>query len=68
MPPREAIHQSFMFYTGSPGGGGHLGIFFGWYLPPGTPIWHPVLKKIFPKTDTPFYKWANFLYSVLESL
>ena len=47
-------------------------------MPPGTPNWHPVLKKIplkliprsriRPKTDTPFKKWANFLYSVLESL
>ena len=28
------------------GGGGHLGIFWGGYVPPGTPNWHPVLKKI----------------------
>ena len=38
------------------GGGGHLGYFFGGCVPPGTPNWHPVLKKISPKTDTPFYK------------
>ena len=25
-------------------------------------------SRIRPKTETPFYKWANFLYSVLESL
>ena len=35
-----------------PGGGGY---FFGGYVPPGTPNWHPVLKKIAPKIDTPFY-------------
>ena len=34
------------------GGGGALGYFLGGYLPPGTPNWHPVLKKIPPKTDT----------------
>ena len=38
-----------------PPGGGHLGRYFlGRYVPPGTPNWHPVLKKISPKTDTPF--------------
>ena len=37
-----------------PGGGGHLGIFLGGYVPPGTPNWHPVLKEISPKIDTPF--------------
>ena len=36
------------------GGGGALGYFLGVYVPPGTPNWHPVLKKIFPKIDTPF--------------
>ena len=46
--------------------GGALGCFLGRYVPPGTPNWHPVLKKLSPKTDTPFSKWANFLYSVLE--
>ena len=35
-------------------------------MPPGTQNWHPVLKKIPPKIDTLFYKWANFLYPVLE--
>ena len=35
-----------------PGGGGALGYFLGGYAPPGTPNWHPVLKKISPKTDT----------------
>ena len=48
--------------------GGALGYFLGGYVPPGTPNWHPVLKKNSPKIDTPFWKWANFLYSVLESL
>ena len=28
--------------------GGALGYFLGGYLPPGTPNWHPVLKKEFP--------------------
>ena len=50
----------------SPGGGGALGYFLGGYVPPGTPNWHPVLKKNSPKIDTPFKKWANFLYPVLE--
>ena len=30
------------------------GYFLGGYVPPGTPNWHPVLKKISPKIDTPF--------------
>ena len=43
--------------------GGGLGYFLGWYVPPGTPNWHPVLEmgqffiprsRIRPKTDTPF--------------
>ena len=40
--------------------------FLGGYVPPGTPNWHPVLKKISSKIDTPFSKWANFLYPILE--
>ena len=36
------------------GGGGALGYFLGGHVPPGTPNWHPVLKKISPKIDTPF--------------
>ena len=46
--------------------GGALGYFLGGYVQPGTPNWHPVLKKNSPKIDTPFYKRANFLYPVLE--
>ena len=34
--------------------GGALGYFLGGYVPPGTPNWHPVLKKISPKINTPF--------------
>jgi len=34
--------------------GGALGYFLGGYVAPGTPKWHPVLKKISPKTDTPY--------------
>ena len=37
-----------------PGGGGALGHFLGGYVPPGTPNWHPVLKKNSPKIDSPF--------------
>ena len=33
--------------------GGALGYFFGGYVPPGTPNWHPVLEKFSPKIDTP---------------
>ena len=40
--------------------GGALGYFLGGYVPPGTPNWHLVLKKISPEIDTPFWKWANF--------
>ena len=36
------------------GGGGALGHFLGGYVPPGTPNWYPVQKKISPKIDTPF--------------
>ena len=39
---------------GMPPGGGALGYFLGGYVPPGTPNWHPVLKKNFPNIDTPF--------------
>ena len=39
-------------YTHTPGG--TLGYFLGGYVPPGTPNWHPVLKTISPKIDTPF--------------
>ena len=42
------------------GGGGALEYSLGGYVPPGTPNWNPVLKKISPK------KWAKFLYPVLE--
>ena len=41
-------------YIVGPGGGGALGYFWGGYVPPGTPNWHPVPKKISPKIDTPF--------------
>ena len=39
--------------TYTPGGGGALGYFFGGYVPPGIPNWHPVLEKFSPKIDTP---------------
>ena len=31
----------------APGGGGALAFFLGGYVQPGTPNWHPVLKKKF---------------------
>ena len=34
--------------------GGALGYILGGYVLPGTPNWHPVLKKICPETDTLF--------------
>ena len=37
-----------------PGGGGHLGFFWVGMCRVGLPNWHPVLKKISPKIDTPF--------------
>ena len=46
-----AICKEFAF---DPGGEGALGYFWGGYVPPGTPNWHPVLKKISSKIDTPF--------------
>ena len=36
------------------GPGGALGYFLGGYMLPGTPNWHPVLKKISAKIDSPF--------------
>ena len=47
-------------------GGEALGYFLGGYVPPRMPNWHPILKKMSAKIDTLFYKWANFLYPVLE--
>ena len=37
-----------------PRGRGALGYFLGGYVPPGTPNWHPILKRNSPKIDTPF--------------
>ena len=50
--PCEQIFLSYMAF--SSGEGGALGYFLGGYVPPGTPDWHPVLKKNSPKIDTPF--------------
>ena len=38
----------------SQGGWGALGYFLGGYVPPRTPNWYPVLKRISPKIDIPF--------------
>ena len=62
-----------------PGGGGEGGtwVFFGWVCAAQNSKLAPHSKKnspkilliprsrIRPKSDTPFYKWANFLYSIL---
>ena len=40
------IFTKILLYTTPGGGGGALGYFLGGYVPPGTPNWHPVLKKI----------------------
>ena len=52
----DTLTLMIMFYNVSTpvGGGGALGYFLGGYVPPGTPNWHPVLKKISPEIDTPF--------------
>ena len=39
------IQMSSNMADGNPRGEGHLGIFGVWYVPPGTPNWHPILKK-----------------------
>ena len=43
----DAILHKLSDLPKSPGGA--LGYFLGGYVPPGTPNWHPVLEKIFPK-------------------
>ena len=48
----EGLHNCRKF--SQPPGGGALGYFLGGYVPLGTPNWHPVLKKISLKIDTPF--------------
>ena len=52
MPNQEPITSNRLLAEHP--GGGALGYFLGGYVPPGTPNWHPVLKKNSPKTDTPF--------------
>ena len=44
----------FRDFQASTPGGGALGYFLGGYVLHGTPNWHPVLKTISPKIDTPF--------------
>ena len=39
----------FAYWPRGGGGLGSLGYFLGGYVPPGTPNWHPVLKKFPPK-------------------
>ena len=53
-PKRVELLLRFVESVGHTPAGGHLGIFLGGYVPPGTPNWHPILKKLSPKIDTPF--------------
>ena len=58
MPEKKYFQEIFLVFkchvtAGIPFGGA-LGYFWGGYVPPGTPNWHPILKKYFPKIDTPF--------------
>ena len=48
------------------GGGGALGYFLGGYVPPGTPNWHPVLKKKNLKVMPRSRNGPIFVYPVLE--
>ena len=50
----SSIWKRIKVLLASGGGGGALGYFLGGYVPPGTPNWHPVLKKNSAKIDTPF--------------
>ena len=50
----------------SPGGGGGTWVFFGWVCATQDAKLAPHSKKMSTKIDTLFYKWANFLYPVLE--
>ena len=44
--PSAIVTSGYILWPQPPGGGGALGYFLGGYVPPGTPNWHPVLKKI----------------------
>ena len=50
----SAFTSVFWLISRPGGGGGGTWVFLGGYVPPGTPNWQPVLKKISPKIDTPF--------------
>ena len=52
-------------YKANPAWGGHLGIFWVGMCCLGLQIGTP-FEKSSPTIDTPFLKWANFLYPVLE--
>ena len=46
------VHRKLLSICLTVSRGGALGYFWGGYVPPGTPNWHPVLEKIFPKIGT----------------
>ena len=52
-PKRVELLLRFVESVGHTPAGGTW-VFFGAYVPPGTPNWHPILKKLSPKIDTPF--------------
>ena len=57
--PRDSVLSNFRYDQArliplEPAPGGALRYFLGGYVPSGNPNWHPVLKKISPKIDTPF--------------
>ena len=56
MGKEDTYHFVTVWPSGKSAGcpGGRIGYFLGGYVPPGTPNWPPVLKKISPKIDTPF--------------
>ena len=52
---KPASEEANLVWAWPPGGGGGgTWVPFGWVCAPGTPNWHPVLKKISHKIDTPF--------------
>ena len=59
----RVIEQLLALAAECPGGSW---VFFGWVCAAQDSKLAPLSKKISPSIDTPFLKWANFLYPVLE--
>ena len=67
MAEKNALNFSvtiIQWLRGAPGGG--TWVFFGWVCAARDSKMAPRSKKISPKIDTPFQKWASFLYLALE--